>query len=839
MIGTGENMDKEDVKATRPGTLKSTRMTKTDKLANEIDLAAIEPQVTFRPIPFGDQSRERSQMVWRVRFDLASDTSKCFGLDINGEVILGRASEGSDLIDLSSFGADEMGMSRRHVLLRPTVEKLYVIDMGSTNGTWRNGHPIGVNSPYPLVNGDTLTMGKLQFIVRIIERPKGGTALLQGKADLADALSQAARAITSALDVEEVLEQIVEVAVSLTNAGEMGIWLVDPQTNELFLEVQRGIDDERIQHMRIPVSSDSLAGQVIQDGKPYRASRTAEGGQIKLKTDYLVESVIYVPLVVGGVPIGVLAAVHREAGKSFSERDERLLSAIADFAAIAIQNSRQYQTTDQALARRVKELASLNELTQSITSSLDLNTRHRILMDEVHKQWKVESAILWLVNEASETVSPYFTALQQAADGGIPKLAFPLGRGLVGKVAESGRALFSNDASSHPDYSADIDKITGSLIKSMACAPLTVQEHPIGVLALYNKEKGSFDEEDMKRLQGFANLAATAVQNARLFAESEHEREIIRATAETLSQPLLILSEGGEVVISNKAARQLLETQMAEVFEGISRGVGRTTELSLNGKTYITTVEQAPGIGFIVIMQDMTYLKQLEQARVEFAQALTHDLKSPLTSIRAWSQLLESHAHLEGPVATFPDRILKASERMLLMIEQLLDIALLTESPESHYVPCDLARVINRAVGDLEGAAMAKSITLESKISGTACQVKADEIRLYRSTLNLIDNAIKYSPDDTMVTVDLVFDNKNIIIRVRDRGPGIPQEDIGRLFDKYYRGQQMQSEQSGIGLGLTLVRMTAEAHGGVAAVRNAEGGGAEFSITLPASVRAN
>lgn len=830
-------MDKEDIRATKPGTLKSTKMTRTDKLANEIDLSVIEPEVTYRPVPFRDIPRDRVQTVWRVRFDLASDTSKCFGLDINGEVILGRGSEGSEMIDLSSFGADELGMSRRHVLLRPTIEKLYVIDMGSTNGTWRNGHPIGVNSPYPLVNGDSLTMGKLQFIVRIIERPRGGTALLQGKADLADALSQAAKAITSALDVEEVLEQIVEVAVSQTNAGEMGIWLVDPQTNELFLEVQRGINDERIQHMRISVGGDSLAGKVIQDGKPYRASRTVEGGQIKLKTDYLVEAVIYVPLVVGGVPIGVLSAVHRETGKSFTERDEKLLAAIADFAAIAIQNSRQYQTTDQALARRVKELASLNELTQSVNASLDLNKRHNILMDEVHKQWKVESAILWLVNEVSQTLSPYFAAQQQASNGGTPQQGFPLGRGLVGKVAQSGRAAFANDASHHPDYSAEIDKITGGVVKSIACAPLTVQDQVVGVLALYNKENGSFDEEDMKRLQGFANLAATAVLNARLFAESEREREIVRTTAETLSQPLMILSEGGEVVISNKAAQQLLETQMAEVFEGISKGVGRTTELALDGKTYITTVEQAPGIGFIVVMQDMTYVKQLEEARVEFAQALTHDLKSPLTSIRAWSQLLESHAHLEGPVATFPDRILKASERMLLMIEQLLDIALLTESPESHYIPCDLVRVINRAMGDLEGAALAKSITLESKITGTPYQVMGDEIRLYRSTLNLIDNAIKYTSDETKVLVELVFDDKNTIIRVRDHGPGIPKEDIAHLFDKYYRGQQKQSEQSGIGLGLTLVRITAEAHGGAAAVRNAEGGGAEFSITLPASVR--
>jgi signal transduction histidine kinase len=761
-------------RSTKPGISKSTRMTRTDKLANELDISTLDAEVTYQPVPFKDAAPDQSGPVWRVRFDLASDTSKCFGLDINGEVILGRG-KGSDMIDLSPFDAAELGISRRHVLLRPTVEKLYIIDLGSTNGTWRNGNPIGMNSPYALINGDTLTMGKLQFIVRIIDRPKGGTALLHGKADLADALSQAAKAITSALDVEEVLEQIVEAAVSLTSAGEMGVWLVDQQTNELFLEVQQGITDERIQRMRIPVGSDSPAWKVVETGKPYRASRALEGSQIKFKTDYLVEAVLYVPIVLAGVPIGVLSAVHRESGKSFNERDEKILSAISDFAAIAIQNSRQYQATDQALARRVKELASLNEMIQSVTASMDLDKRHDILMSELDKQWKVEAKRMWLINEANQTISPY---------GNASRTAFPLGQGLIGKVAQIGQALHTNDAPTHPSYNAEIDSVTDAPIKSVACVPLTVQDQVVGALALYNKQDDTFSEEDVKRLQGFANLAATAVQHARLFAESELERETIRATAAILSQPLMILSEDGQVVISNKAAQELLDKQMAEVFEGISKSVGRTTELALNGKTYITTVEQASGIGFIVVMQDMTYVKQLEEARVEFAQALTHDLKSPLTSIRAWSQLLESHANLEGPVATFPDRILKASERMLLMIEQLLDIALLTESPESQYTPCDLTQVVTRAVGDLEGTAMAKSITLESKIIGKPYKVKGDEIRLYRSTLNLIDNAIKYSPEETQVAVELAFDDKHAVIRVRDHGKGIPPEDIAHLFTK-------------------------------------------------------
>ena len=106
-------------------------------------------------------------------------------------------------------------------------------------------------------------------------------------------------------------------------------------------------------------------GKVIRTGKPIRARRAPGEDQIKVKTNYLVEALVYVPIKLGQETFGVLAAVHREAGKQFEERDERLLSAIADSAAIAIQNARLYEATDQALQERVEELSALNEVSRT------------------------------------------------------------------------------------------------------------------------------------------------------------------------------------------------------------------------------------------------------------------------------------------------------------------------------------------------------------------------------------------------------------------------------------------------------------------------------------------
>jgi signal transduction histidine kinase len=534
--------------------------------------------VVYRPFPdpkivVGDTNRP----VWRVQFDLATDRNISFGLDINGDVVLGRAEDSPDLLDLSAFGAESFGVSRRHAVLRPTGSKLIVLDLGSTNGTWQNGRSIGVNTPYALTNGDILTLGRLEFIVRIVRRPTGQTQMLRERADLGDALSQLAKAITSQLDLDDVFNQALEMAMGLTDAGEVAIWLVDEQTGDLFLEAGRGIESEEIMRLRLPVS-DSLAGEVIETGKARRTNRRTEGDQIKVKTGYIVEALVYVPLALGGVTFGVLAAAHREGGRKFSEREEKLLTAIADFAAIAIQNSRLYQATDQALAERVEELTEVNN-------------------------------------------------------------------------------------------------------------------------------------------------------------------------------------------------------------------------------------------------------------------ALAHDLKGALTSIKGYAHLIKMSGTLSEPYTKFIGNVIMASDRMLGMINSLLDIALLSQAPQADEAPCDLAEAVSTAVQDLEGAALVKSITLDLKREGAPYQIRGDGTRLYRCVLNLIDNAIKYSPEGTLVSVSLAFDQEGVTIQVRDAGSGIPEEDLHHIFDKYYRGEQSSGDQAGIGLGLAMVQAMVHAHGGEISARNLEEGGAEFSITLPADLR--
>lgn len=318
----------------------------------------LEPEVDYRPVPRPDAYGQSSEPIWRVRLDLAFNPSRQLGLDVNGEVVVGRSEGGDDCLALDAFDAEQLGVSRRHAMLRPTETKLFVVDLGSTNGTRINGRLIGVNTPYSLSNGDALTLGKLEFFVRIIERPAAHADPTPRCQNLIDPLLAAAKAILSQLDVSEILHQTAALAVSLSAADESSIWLVDEHSNELVLEAEHGLDGGQVDYKRMPLNT--LAGQVIRTGSAVRANREFDGDRIKVKTGYLVEAGLFVPLKLGGITFGVLAVAHHAHGKRFSAQDQQLLSEIADFTAIAVQNARVYQATDHALLRHRKIVTALN-----------------------------------------------------------------------------------------------------------------------------------------------------------------------------------------------------------------------------------------------------------------------------------------------------------------------------------------------------------------------------------------------------------------------------------------------------------------------------------------------
>jgi two-component system NtrC family sensor kinase len=185
------------------------------------------------------------------------------------------------------------------------------------------------------------------------------------------------QSVSSLLDLEELLERIVEAAVYITRAEEGFLLLRDPHADELYLRAAKNLGEQRAQRKRMPIE-DTLAGQVIRSGKPVRHDKASAGSALKIKTGFLVRAILQVPLTVGNSVIGVLVVDNQQSERTFSENDQYLLSALADYAAIAIENARLYQEIKGSEARYRDLFANAYDLIFTLDRQLRIQSVNKV-----------------------------------------------------------------------------------------------------------------------------------------------------------------------------------------------------------------------------------------------------------------------------------------------------------------------------------------------------------------------------------------------------------------------------------------------------------------------------
>ncbi len=326
------------------------------------------------------------------------------------------------------------------------------------------------------------------------------------------------KSVTSLLDLEKVLNRIVEAGVYITGAEEGSLFLVDEESNELYLRAARGLGEQYAHGLRLRVEN-SIAGQVVKTGEPILIA-TSDEKKLKVKTGYLVKSLLTVPLKVQDKVIGVLSVDNLLVDKAFTENDEYLLSALADYAAIAIDNARLYEEE----RRQTEELAGLHQISQAMSALTDIRQVYEHLTERIGILTGVEMCGVLLYDEEENALVsrlPFY---------GVPEEVIHSYRIPIPKDSEFWRIwqeeeyFICNDVLNDPLVAevglSDLALLTG--VQATLFALMTVSNRRIGVVQASNKLDGSpFNEEDAHLLCIFANQAAAIVENARLFKETE------------------------------------------------------------------------------------------------------------------------------------------------------------------------------------------------------------------------------------------------------------------------------------------------------------------------------
>ena len=242
-------------------------------------------------------------------------------------------------------------------------------------------------------------------------------------------------------------------------------------------------------------------------------------------------------------------------------------------------------------------------------------------------------------------------------------------------------------------------------------------------------------------------------------------------------------------------------------------------------------------IGIAVHVKDLTATKEYEKLKSDMISLMSHELRTPLTSINGFAELLTAEQSLPIQAREFVSIIANESQRMSRMINTFLSVTQLQRKDKQEVlkIPLRLDEVVRETIASLQPVAKKKRIRLLEQPAHRIPPVAADKSLITQAVKNLVNNAIKYSPERTTVTVSTALEAEAVRVCVEDRGFGIPAEAKERVWDKFYRvvreGQEKDEESTG--LGLSFVREVVEQHGGHVELDSEEGRGSKFSFTLP------
>lgn len=379
--------------------------------------------------------------------------------------------------------------------------------------------------------------------------------------------------------------------------------------------------------------------------------------------------------------------------------------------------------------------------------------------------------------------------------------------------------------------------------------------------------EGAFDERIHQRGRDELRVMADSINAmaARLSDQIEdltQQKGKLEGILKYLVSGVIVVDRSGRVTLVNQAVERMIGYKAEELLqkwhweagynfglsamidEAILVGTAQKKEITLHRpvertvEVHITPVSSNNGrtAGAVVLMHDVSEWRQLERMRSEFVANVSHELRTPITAVKGFSETLLDGA-LNDPVITrqFLQIINDESERLKRLVTDLLELSKI-ESGHTvfHFEPFDLAALVRRTVEKYRHQAESLGLTLETELPADPLQLEGDSDRIAQVLINLLGNAIAYTPSGGRVDVSVEERDEDVVLKVRDTGVGIPAEDIPRLFERFYRVDKARTRRSGgTGLGLAIVKHILESHHGQVEVQSDVGAGSEFTITLP------
>lgn len=495
-----------------------------------------------------------------------------------------------------------------------------------------------------------------------------------------------------------------------------------------------------------------------------------------------------------------------------------------------------------------------------LSSKLDLSDLLHSIMELGARIVNAQTASLLLVDPKTDEL--YFD-VALGLDPELASVRLKMGQGIAGSVAQSAKPLIINDVARDPRWSPGMDESSGFTTRSILAAPICIRGRCIGVVEAINHMEGDFSEDDLRVLESFASQAAVAIENARLFASLQEEKTKLATLLNEMRDAAVLADPAGRILVANEAARRYFSAggrdpeTLADTVRGLKltpalEAVAASPEpvvafeavreepkrLVLSGTASLLRGGDGSPSGRVVVFRDVTEERQEEMLKRSFLSLISHKFKTPLSSINGYSHILMEDAQgLEDfhkkALRTIHDQGVKLNE----LVQKLLNYTVMEtlDASETERRPFPLREPLKEAL-DALGPWLGEQAAEVSDGVPEGLKAVGDPVLVREALKNLIENAAKFAPPGRRrVAVTARAVNGSVEVRVEDQGPGIPPEELDRVFQKFHQVESSFTGQvEGWGLGLSYVRKVVERLGGSVRVDSRLGRGSTFTVVLPA-----
>ncbi len=537
-----------------------------------------------------------------------------------------------------------------------------------------------------------------------------------------------------------------------------------------------------------------------------------------------------------------------------------------------ISKAREQEREKQALTHlydeadtKHRELSTLYAVSLKFASTLDEAEMVDILLENAREIVSCDAIAVSLL-ETPERLS--VKANSGLDDAGMALLAADDEGNPLYVSASAVLPVTLRDPGEDPRFAAFLN---GLGFTSMIAVPLYASSSVIGVLCCLSGKSEAFDDDSARILLTLSSEAAIALEKAALYRTTLQDKAKIETIINSLTDGLMVLDQEGRLVLANPFISRIMDIEvddygayLPDLLERSPYGVefkeipcrealrevlseGRNVKNEMVLGTEPPTVFQVFWVpladadgrvwGAVILLHDITDFVELDRMKSEFISIVSHELKTPLTSIRGFVRLLA--AERVGPVTEkqrhYLEVVLKQTESLTMLINDLLDLSKIEAGIiEVRHDMIRLGDVIRGVAQQLDNVAQEKGISLQVEIPDSLPAVDGDGERLGQVFMNLIHNAIKFTPEGGEVRIKASRMGEDCLVKVCDNGIGISAQDLPRIFDKFYQVDSSTTrQQSGTGLGLAITRQLITAHDGEIWVNSTRGKGTTFSITLP------